>query len=198
MKKSEGWAIGSLNWPHMSEGSNTFPPTQLRITWKANMDSDSSSDDDCQVIRAVSFVKCCFCYLKMFCKTVFSLLKITGVTYLKPGTKRSGKIEVSALHFPAKGTIACIFVSQEKGKIDYICIQAILKLTVFIWESCTCQLFSEPNAWDFRLVMTRISEIVPATSDHFPKTSEQCRKISEKNSADFWVPPKVTIISVMW
>ena len=103
MKKSEGWAIASCNWPHMSEGSNTFPPTQLRITWKANMDSDSSSDDDCQVIRAVSFVKCCFCYLKMFCKTVSSLLKITGVTYLKPGTKRSGKIEVRALHFPANG-----------------------------------------------------------------------------------------------
>lgn len=98
----------------MSEGSNTFPPTQLRITWKANMDSDSSTDDDCQVIRAVSFVKCCFGYLKMFCKTFFSLLKITGVTYLKPGTKRSGKIEVSALHFPAKGTIPCIFVSQER------------------------------------------------------------------------------------
>ena len=97
------------------------------------MDSDSSSDDDCQVIRAVSFVKCCFCYLKMFCKTFSSLLKITGVTYLKPGTKRSGKIEVSTLHFPAKGTIPCIFVSQEKGKIDYIFfIQAILKLTVFI------------------------------------------------------------------
>ena len=58
----------------MNEGSNTFPPTQLRITWKANMDcldSDSSSDDDCQVIRAVFFVKCCFCYLKLFCKTFF-------------------------------------------------------------------------------------------------------------------------------
>ena len=66
--------------------------------------------------------------------------------FLRTGTKRSGKIEVRALHFPAKGTIPCIFVSQEKGKIDYICIQAISKLTVFIWESCTCQLFSQPNA----------------------------------------------------
>ena len=91
------------------------------------MDSDSSSDDDCRVIHAVSFVKCCFCYLEMFCKSFFSLLKITGVTYRKPGSKRSGKIVVSALHFPAKCTIPCIFVSQEKGKIDYICIQGILK-----------------------------------------------------------------------
>ena len=73
-----------------------------------------------------------FVMLKCFVRLFFSLLKITGVTYLKPGTKRSGKIEVSALHFPAKGTIPCNFVSQEKGKIGYTCIQAILKLTVFI------------------------------------------------------------------
>ena len=73
-----------------------------------------------------------FVTLKCFVRLLFSHLKITGVTYLKPGTKRSGKIEVSALHFPAKCTIPCIFVSPKKGKIDYICIQGILKLTVFI------------------------------------------------------------------
>ena len=55
----------------MNEGSNTFPPTQLRITWKANMDcldSDSSSDDDCQVIRAVFFVAFVIlnCFVRLF------------------------------------------------------------------------------------------------------------------------------------
>ena len=55
----------------------------------------------------------------MFCKTLFLLMKITSVN--------SGIIEVSALHLREKCTISCIFVSQEKGKIDYVCIQAILK-----------------------------------------------------------------------
>ena len=40
--------------------------------------------------------------------------------------------------------------------------------------------FSESNAWDFRLVMTGISENVTATSEDFPKTSQR-----------FWKFPKM-------
>ena len=46
---------------------------------------------------------------------------------------------------------------------------------------CTYQLFSGSNAWDFRLVMTAISENASATSKDFWWFSE-----------DFWMLPKVS------